>query len=247
MANPLEAKSLLPKTWEVPQVFRARLGTSVGRQRLMAADGHLLLVLHLPPKPDDDERQGRFLWRQPDGAWHSNDLGSGPSVVNKHLDQYEEAVHRLDEEEDKASSADDYFSVLEELAPIQRAARNLHTVLQQAREALPDDRNLINFRDRAYEIERNADLLYSGTQNALNFAVAKQAEKQAAASQRMARSAHRLNLLVGFFFPLATLSAIFGTNLQHGFEHHPAPFAFLTMVSVAVFCGIALTSFLIRR
>ena len=38
--------TLLPAPWQVPSVFRERMGTQVGRQRSMVADGHLLLVLH---------------------------------------------------------------------------------------------------------------------------------------------------------------------------------------------------------
>lgn len=242
----MENSSLLPRAWDVPQVFRDRLGTSVGRQRLMAADGHLLLVLHVPPQPDDTERQGRFIWRKPDGSWTSSDIGSGPNVVNKHLDQYAEAISRLDVMEENATSADEYFSVLEQLAPIHRAARNLHRVLQEARQAVPDDRRLINFRDRAYQLERTCDLLHSGTQNALDFAVAKQAEAQAKSSRQMATSAHRLNLLAAFFFPLVTLCGIFGVNLRHGLEDSPAPWALLGMIAVALVTGLVLTGFITR-
>ena len=71
------AQPILPSAWQVPAAIRNRLGSRVGRQRTMAADGHLLLVLHAPPKPDDPERVGRFFWRNPQGEWLSKDLGSG--------------------------------------------------------------------------------------------------------------------------------------------------------------------------
>ena len=64
-------------TWQLPAAIRSRLGKCVGRQRPMAADGHLLLVLHAPPKPEAAEREGRFFWRNPQGEWTSKDLGSG--------------------------------------------------------------------------------------------------------------------------------------------------------------------------
>ena len=72
-----EKKTMLPTSWEVPQVFRDRLGSRVGRQRAMVAEGHLLLVLHAPPAPDQDEREGRFFWRKPDGTWVSDRMGVG--------------------------------------------------------------------------------------------------------------------------------------------------------------------------
>ena len=45
----MQKKSLIPAIWTVPEVFRERLGRRIGRQRMMFADGHLLLVLHAPP------------------------------------------------------------------------------------------------------------------------------------------------------------------------------------------------------
>jgi hypothetical protein len=239
----METKNLLPRVWEVPQVFRDRLGSSVGRQRAMAADGHLLLVLHVPPEPDEVTRQGRFLWRKPDGTWTSNDLGGGSQVVAKHLDQFAKAIHDCDVWEEQAKTAEDYFAVLERLAPIQRSARNLHTVLQEARELCPDDRELINHRDRAYEIERTVELLQTETKNSLDLLIARRADEQAKASRRMAASAHRLNLLAAFFFPLAALSGILGVNLVHGFETFQPPLPFLAFVAASVISGLILVSF----
>jgi Mg2+ and Co2+ transporter CorA len=239
----METKDLLPRTWEVPQIFRDRLGSKAGRQRSMSADGHLLLVLHLPPGPDDDERQGRFLWRRPDGTWTSSDLGSSQNVVNKHLDQYAEAIQACDDREERAATAEAHFDVLDRLAPIYRAARHLHQVLQEARQLIPEDRNLINYRDRAYEIERTAELLHSDTKNALDVLTAKKAEEQAQSSHRMAVSAHRLNMLVAFFFPLATLSGILGVNLLHGLENKAPPFLFLTFLGVGLVSGLMLMAF----
>lgn len=238
-----ETKPLIPRIWEVPEIFRRRLGNRVGRQRTMAAEGHLLLVLHLPPGPEELERRGRFIWRKPDGSWTSSDLGGGPHAVDKHLDEYAELLQTCDELEARAASAEDYFAVLETLTPVTRAARHLHQVLQEARKEIPDDRDLINFRDRAYEIERSAELLMGETQHSLDFVVARRAEEQAQASRRMAVSAHRLNLLAALFFPLATLSAIFGANLRHGWEDAPPPLPLLALVGIGLISGLLLTGF----
>lgn len=239
----METKCLLPRVWEVPQVFRDRLGASVGRQRVMGADGHLLLVLHVPPKPDQTERVGRFLWRKPDGTWASNDLGSGPQVVSKHLDQFTKTIQDCDAREEQARSVEDYFHVLEQLAPIQRTARNLHAVLQEARQACPEDRDLINFRDQAYEIERTAELLQIETKRSWDLLMARKADEQAQAGRRMAASAHRLNLLAAFFFPIACLSGILGVNLAHGWETHAAPQPFFAFVAAGVILGGILALF----
>jgi hypothetical protein len=242
----MDTKSLIPRNWEVPELFRRRLGNKIGRQRLMSADGHLLLVLHAPPQPNELERQGRFIWRRPDGTWTSSDLGGGPQAVNKHLDQYADLVQKGDEQEENAASVEDYFQVLETLTPLMRSARHQHLVFQEARKECPEDREIINFRDRAYEIERNAELLYAETKHSMDFAVARRAEEQAESSRRMAVSAHRLNLLAAFFFPIATLSAIFGTSLRHGLETYQPPLPLIALVATGLLAGCILISFVAR-
>jgi hypothetical protein len=239
-------KSILPPGWNVPEVFRNRLGAKVGRQRPMAADDHLLLMLHAPPKPEENERVGRFFWRAPDGLWSSNGLGSGPAALNQHLDEYYSIIQHLDEQEEKAASADEYFEIIEAVAPICRATRNLHQVLQETRALCPDIREIIDLRDRAYELERTAELLYNGTKDGLEFAIAKRAEEQAKSSEHMALSAHRLNSLVAFFFPIATLTAVFGVNLPHGYEDSKPPYAFLIVIAVGLTLGAMLSAFVSR-
>lgn len=237
-------KSVLPVFWQVPPALAKRLGAKIGHQRALFADGHLLLALHQPPHPDETERRGRLIWRQPDGTWTSTDVGAGPAAVAKHLEEYAHALQQCDEAEERATGIGDYFAVLDRLAPLQRSTRHLHSVLQQAREACPDDHDLINFRDRAYELERTAELLQEETKTSLELALAKQAEEQARNSQRMAVSAHRLNLLAAFFFPLATLSAIFGINLVHGYEHFATPLPFLAVLAIGLVAGMALMRFI---
>lgn len=239
-------KSVLPPLWEVPQEFRDRLGDQAGRQRAMFCDGHLLLVLHRPPKEDEVRRKGRFFWRSPEGTWTASELGGGVKALNMHLDEYAELVEQLDEREEQAASSKAHFQVLTALAPVHRTARHMHQTLQDARKMCPADRRLIVSRDRAYEIERAADLLYSETKNSLDFAVAQRAEEQAAHSHRMSISAHRLNLLAAFFFPIATLSALFGVNLAHGWEQQSAPWPFLGVLCLGLMLGIVLKTFVTR-
>ncbi|HUG93713.1 MAG TPA: hypothetical protein VML55_22980 [Planctomycetaceae bacterium] len=241
--------SVAPAVWEIPQVIRARLGDQVGRQRAMFHDGHLLLVLHAPPGPDELERRGRLFWREPNGTWHSTEQGAGKAALARHIDEYAELLEALERRWREAKTADEYFAVLNAAAPLHRAARNLHHTLQQARESVPADRDLINFRDRAYAVERTAELLCSDTKNALDFAVARRAEEQARSSYRMAVSAHRLNLLAAFFFPIATLSAIFGMELRNGLEtldRPDLPLPFLAVLGLGLLGGLVLTSFVMR-
>jgi Mg2+ and Co2+ transporter CorA len=243
----MQQKSILPPSWEVPQEFRDRLGSSVGRQRAMFADDHLLLVLHAPPKPNDEDREGRFFWRKPDGTWVSNTLGAGPTALMKHVEEYDARIESLDSQAEQARSSADHFAVIEALSPLQRAARNLHAVLQEARKLCPEDRGVIDVRDQAYTIERTAELLSSHARSALDFAIARRAEEQAQSSRHMANAAHRLNLLAAFFFPLATLCAIFGMDVQHDLDNVQPPFLFFGIILAGLLFGVVLTVIVMRR
>ena len=241
------AADLIPPLWKVPQVFRDRMGEQVGRQRAMIADGELLLVLHAPPKPNENQRHGRFFWRDAEGQWSSKDRGTGLNALNKHLDEYEELIAELDRLEEQATSSGEYFAILEQLSPVQRAATKLHHVLQEAREKCPDFRELINLRDRAYGIERTAELLLAEVKNALDVAVAKRAEEQAASSHQMSIASHRLNKLAAFFFPVATLMAIFGANLRHGLEDVWPPIPMVAVLVLGLVMGAVLAMFVTRK
>jgi hypothetical protein len=172
--------------------------------------------------------------------------GQRPAALARHLGEYADLIDRYDRQEDEAASVSEYFAVLEGMSPLSRTIRNLHAALQDAREKMPDDRDLINARDRAYELERSADLLLADVSNALEFAVAKKAEEQAAASHQMAVSSHRLNMLVAFFVPIATLTAVFGANLTHPLEKLiPPPFAFLSVIAAGLVLGFGLAGYLL--
>jgi len=238
-------KNILPPTWDVPAAIRERLGDKVGRQRAMTTDGQLLLVLHKPPKANENERQGRFFWRKADGSWLSSDLGPGATALAKHLGEFSDLVDKFDRQEDSASTVDEMFRIIEAMGPLHRTTRNLHAALQEARTLISGDRDLINFRDRAYEIERAAELLLGEVQTALDFALAKKTEEQTAASHQMALASHRLNLLAAFFFPIVTLCSIFGVSLNHNIETViPAPWPFVGVILLGFFLGIVLCSLL---
>src|SRR5262245_51668300 len=127
---------LLPHTWTVPERFRARLGAQAGRQRAMLHEGHLLLVLHDLPGADETARRASFYWRAPDGAWKSAGAASkgGIAALRTHVEVFSAAAHALEERVEKALRAAEYFAVLQEVAPLLRAARNMHKALQEARE-----------------------------------------------------------------------------------------------------------------
>jgi hypothetical protein len=245
----MEKASLLPADWGVPAELRDRLGSTAGRQRLLIEDGHLLLVLHAAPGADEIDRRGRFFWRNVDGSWRAAPAIDRVTTLREHLAEYEREIEQLERAEDDATQARDYFELLDRLAPLARATRNLYGVLQQARETVADDRELIVVRDEASDLTRRAELLNEDARNGLEFAIAWQAEQQAEISHQMSVAAHRLNLLVAFFFPIATLMAIFGTNLHHGLElwdQANGPLPLLALIAAGLFCGVILTGFVTR-
>jgi purine-cytosine permease-like protein len=62
----------------------------------------------------------------------------------------------------------------------------------------------------------------------------------------MAVSSHRLNMLVAFFFPIATLTAVFGANLSHPLERYlPPPYAFFAVLAAGLLFGCVLAGYLL--
>ncbi|HID74450.1 MAG TPA: hypothetical protein EYP56_00455 [Planctomycetaceae bacterium] len=237
---------LLPAAWDVPGIFRQRLGQRVGRQRVMFAEGHLLVILHQPPKPDETRRTGRLFWREPDGTWHSNSLGSGIQALHRHIEEYNRALQALEAREDEAETSDDYFALLQAIAPLFRAARNMYDTLQQARQAVGEDRGLISCRDDAYALQRTAELLQWNIKGGLECAIARRAEEEARSSREMAMASHRLNVLAAIFFPVVTIASIFGMNLKHGLEDVLSPVLFWAVLLVGIVSGFALKAAIVH-
>jgi hypothetical protein len=237
----------LPADWDLPAEFTARLGDTAGRQRAMTADGHLLLILHEPPQPGVFERNGRIFWRDPDGAWRSRPLGDGPQALKRHVAEFADQVEELESEWQSAATAADFYALLRVIAPLHRTTRNLYATLQEARTMVPEDRDLINLRDRVGEIERTLELLHGDVRNGLDFNIAYQAEQQAKRTHGMEVASYRLNLLVAAFFPIATLGAIFGMHLEKGLDGWNTPATFWAILAFGLAVGLILARVIARK
>ena len=233
------------KEWELPVEITARLGDHAGRQRVLDAKSHLLLVMHAPPEPSERLRRARFFWRDPEGNWSCQKVGDELLTLEDHLSDYEDILDELDNIEARTEAANDYYRVLEKLTPVLRSVRHMHQVLQQARTTFPDAHELINVRDWAYRLERIGELLYETCKNGFDIAVARNAELQALESKAMARSAHRLNLFVAFFFPVATVSGII--SIRQGFGSSASPINGILLVAGCLTMGLVLTYFIGTR
>lgn len=227
----------LPANWQLPDEIKRRFGQKgAGKQRAMLAEGHLLLVLHKLPQPGSRQRQGIFFWRHPQGTWKCSEGGEGFPRLKKHLKDYSKAEQKLSQEYSQADGANNYFQILETLAPIHRAAKNMMDTLQAAREYVPGDREIIDLRDWAYDLDRTLDLLYTDVKNALEFDLAQRAEEQSRLSLESVRTAQRLNFLAAAFLPLTALCSLFGMNLPNGLEQ--SPLGFWLVLGLGVVLGI---------
>ncbi|MEZ6134552.1 MAG: hypothetical protein R3C53_06555 [Pirellulaceae bacterium] len=238
---------LVPATWQLPDYFRKRLGSTVGRQRFMEHDGHLLLVMHQVPLAGETTRRGVLFWRDAAGQWQASNGDPGKVAIANLLGKYERALEGYDQQEERAQRSDEYLPLLEGLAPIVRSTRNLHNVLQEARKVFPEIQELIDVRDRAYELSRSAELLNQDARNSMEVAVVRRAEEQALTSARMEQASHRLNTLAAIFFPLATLGAIFGTTLTDNWTWSHSPLPFVLFLITGSLLGILIALFINRK
>jgi hypothetical protein len=184
--NFMVSNLVIPPNWSsFPEEFRQRLGTTVGRQRLMQSESNILIVAHHVPEHDEAGRRGILFWRDASGEWRASNGDPGKGALGMHLNRYAKRLDEYESAEAKAVKADQYLSLLEGLAPVVRSSRNLLETLEEARKAIPDDRALIDHRDRAYDLSRQSDLLYESAKNALDVAVVSRAHEQPQTNQKM--------------------------------------------------------------
>lgn len=238
---------ITPPTWSLPEAIRARLGqTTYGRQRAIAEDSHLLLVLHQPPGADDSRREGVLFWRNPAGDWQFSRGEPGPGALKRHVQAYAELEGKLTQDYEKAADTTALFDLVETLTPLARAARNMYQALQVAREAIKGDTFLIEMRDLAYEVDRNLELLLEDVRNAIQYRMAREAEEQAQLSKEAVRASHRLNILAALFFPLTAIASLFGMNLAHGLNEH-RPTIFWLVFAAGTGLGFAMKGWVLAK
>ncbi|GAB4208262.1 MAG: hypothetical protein OHK0013_26570 [Sandaracinaceae bacterium] len=233
---------IVPDTWPVPPELRSRVGTRVGRQRLLTHEGHCLLVLHQLPEPGERTRQAAIFWRSPEGAWRCFPGRDTFGTLKDHVERLADELEKLDDRVEQAHKATDFLEIIRIARPLQRYTRNLHLALGQLRDALPDDGEVLALRDRAYELERLVDGICDDADNGMQYTIAQHTEEQAALSERIAKETHRLNLLAAVAMPITAVGSILGMNLLNGLEELPEPISFWTIVAVTFAFGFFLRS-----
>ena len=116
---------LIPANWQIPDYFRRRLGTSVGRQRLMSDGGHLLIVSHQVPEAGNPTRQGVLFWLNPEGEWKASNGDPGKIAIGNLLSIYENCVRNT-----RLSGPTYFLHFLREfLTSVQNSSHNTYHVL----------------------------------------------------------------------------------------------------------------------
>ena len=206
--------------WNLPSQITSRLGSeSWGAQRAIFEEDHLLLILHAPPKTDSNEREHEIFLRLPQGKWLHKGIDHGDHALTKFMEDYRLLYNELENRFEKVSSIDSLFAIIDSLIPLARSSNNMKQALQTAREALGNDAFIIDMRDRSVDIARGFELLLADARLSLEFRLARSAEAQARAAEVGNRAQHKLNILAAIAFPLMSVSAVFGMNLQSGLEN----------------------------
>ena len=237
----------IPPGWDIPLEIRARLGERSGRQRELAADEHVVMVLHKVPETGSRHRDGVYFWRTPEGEWRYSGGGQPRAMLQRMIDEYEDAVDKLAELHERSNTAFQKFAVLEQIGPLNRAARNFADTLLKARNEVKAHEGKKEFQifcDHANEIARACELLQLDARNSLDFHIAEQSEIQASHSREMERATHRLNNMAAIFLPLTAVASIFGMNLRSGLEESP-PWLFWGILGSSVIAGLVVSEFLL--
>lgn len=237
----------LPNNWEVPQELRNRFGSKAGRQRAHELKGHVVILLHHPPKTRAVRRNAVYFWRHNLGEWSCSEGRHGVETIAEHVRKYEKLAESLENQVARAKTTSDWFEVLAVAAPLRRATRNMSDALHAAEQWLPvgAESELREASDAAAEVVRDIELLQEQAQQSVDFLIARQSEIQALAGEAHVDAAYRLNVIAALFLPLATIASVFGMNVPSGMERSSTLF-FWTIVVVGVGLGVGVVANVMR-
>jgi len=109
----------------------------------------LILILHKLPIAGSSQRELGMFWRSSDGTWKSNELGGGIQALQQHVNEYGNRALELEDMENKAVAADDFFYVRNEINPARSPRSQEHV-----------RRDISDLRSTAHGYERRAAALF---------------------------------------------------------------------------------------
>ncbi|WP_035604565.1 CorA family divalent cation transporter [Haloferula sp. BvORR071] len=203
----------LPSSFDPEEEILDQLSNRPGNQRCVVGRDELLLVVHEVPKAGVPEREPLIFWRRQDEVWMDYSGGRGLKRLGDLLDRYTKYIDEQEELVEAVDTAAGIFALARISGPLSRASRNLALAIEQTLQHDEDNRELRSYRDRARELERAAEQLNHDARLTMEFWMAERSEQQQEAAEKLNVTAFRLNLLAGFFLPLAAIGGIFGMNV----------------------------------
>lgn len=204
----------VPEEFDLEEDLRDQLSGRSGTQRYLEGEAEALLIIHEVPKSKEPERDALVFWRKADGQWRGPEGSEGLRGISRLLDRYQAVIDDYEARIDETEEINEVFEMIRHAGPIARSMRNLAGALEAAVTADEDHRILIGLRDRAREVQRAAELLYSDAKLTLDFWQAESAEEHQEAAERLNVIAYRLNLMAGFFLPLVAVAGLLGMNVE---------------------------------
>lgn len=238
----------LPAIWDLPQELRYRVSKHQGRQRVMEAAGHILLILYRVPQPRTNQRQVVYLWRKPDGTWEFSERGMGVQAIGSLLEEYVQIVEETEARQETAKLPEHWYAIVERIAPVHRAIQQMYAVLQETRNAVSDMEHQAALQgpcDQASNLVRGCEQLLADAKISMDFFATKQSYIQSLVSRDQARAAFRLNILAALFLPLGTIAAVFGMNLHHGLEAQSSWF-FWGIFAMGITAGVVIGAYVLN-
>lgn len=231
---------VIPDSWELPKKLRARVGKTIGRQRTIQEDGHTIILLHQVPNTKEKVRHSACCWILPDGTMHFHPQ---TEKFDKVFESYRHKINLLEKDYQNANSALKYFQILEDITPIHFGTIRMATALQMARDHLPDNRQVLLWRDETFELERETEIFQVRTKNAMDYHQSKSVEDLSQITFELSKTSHKLNMMATFFVPMMAICGLFGMNIFSGLEHESYFPLFWIIAVTSILIGICLNFF----
>lgn len=168
--------------WELPEEKKTRLSHQPRLQRAIIADGHILMVLHKPPRPGKSTCEAVTFWRKPSGNWQCSEGCAALAELEQLVNDYDTAIAQIEEEWERSVDPHTPLKPPSQIGRFWRASVSLRDALQEATNAISESEERLDFQglcDRMNDIAWTSEILRTEAMNALRVYFTKQREVQA--------------------------------------------------------------------